>query len=81
MLHIYGYEGCHYCDLAKALLTNKGIPFNYYDIKKPENKDKLDFIKEQGFSTVPQIYKDDKHIGGYQDLYIAVMNGVISKYS
>ncbi|KXJ61636.1 MAG: hypothetical protein AXW14_08475 [Alteromonas sp. Nap_26] len=79
MLHIYGYKGCHYCELAQEFLTAKGLPYKYYDIKSPQQKDKLDFIKDQGFTSVPQVYLDDKHIGGYNDLYSAVMLGSISK--
>ncbi|WP_269519463.1 glutaredoxin family protein [Alteromonas sp. BMJM2] len=79
MLRIYGYKGCHYCDMAQELLKAKGIPYNYYDIKSPEQKDKLSELKEQGLTTVPQVYKDDKHVGGYNELYSAVMLGAISK--
>lgn len=79
MIQIYGYEGCHYCDLAKMLLSNKGIPFEYYDIKSPEQKDKQTELKEQGLNTVPQVFKDKVHIGGYSDLYSAVMLGSITK--
>lgn len=79
MLHIYGYKGCHYCELAQELLTAKGIPFNYYDIKSPQQKDKLDFVRDQGFQTVPQVYEEERHIGGYTELFSEVMKGTVSK--
>ena len=30
-------------------------------------------MKEQGYKTVPQIFDDDEHIGGYNDLEIRLM--------
>ncbi|QPG06966.1 glutathione S-transferase N-terminal domain-containing protein [Salinimonas marina] len=68
MLTIYGSKGCTFCVKAVELLTEKELPFDYYDIKVPEQKDKLDFIKNQGLRTIPQVYQGDTHIGGYQEL-------------
>lgn len=57
-----------FCDKAKKLLNTKQIPFNYYDIKSPQHKDRLTYLKDQGFNTVPQILQGDTHIGGYTEL-------------
>lgn len=63
---IYGKAVCKYCDMAKGLLTNKDIPFNYIDITYDE--DAMEFMIENGFRSVPQIYNNGEHIGGYEDL-------------
>ena len=68
MYHIYGYEGCDYCSYAIDLLTTRDLQFTYYDIKSPDNLDKRQFILDQGFSTVPQVFLNKTHIGGFTDL-------------
>lgn len=64
--YIIGKEGCPYCVKAKELLERHGVPFNYVD--KDEDKVADLKFKKGGFTTVPQIWRKGKHIGGYQDL-------------
>ena len=66
MYIIYGKQGCSYCTLAKQLLGQFSKEFQYIDIE--EDMDALDLIVSNGFKTVPQIYLDGEHIGGYEDL-------------
>jgi glutaredoxin len=47
-------------------LKTKDLPFEKIYIDQDE--DAKDYIIEQGFRTVPQIWLDDKWIGGYDDL-------------
>ena len=51
---------------AENLLKTKDLPFEKIYID--EDDDAKDYIVEQGFKTVPQIWLDDKWIGGYDDL-------------
>lgn len=66
MIQIYGKPKCKYCDMAKALLTNKGIEYSYIDIMQDEGA--MDMIVDAGLKSVPQIFNGDTHIGGYEDL-------------
>ncbi|AYA64322.1 glutaredoxin domain-containing protein [Alteromonas sp. RKMC-009] len=68
MFTVYGRAKCDYCEYAIDLLTAKNLPFEYYDIKSEDNKDKLNFIIDQGFETVPQVFWDEEHIGGYTEV-------------
>lgn len=68
MITIYGTSKCKYCVKAVELMDSLDKSYTYYDIKDPVNKDKLDFIKNQGFKTIPQIYLNERHIGGYTEL-------------
>ena len=63
---VYGTRICLYCDKAENLLKTKDLPFEKIYID--EDDDAKDYIVEQGFKTVPQIWLDDKWIGGYDDL-------------
>ena len=64
---IYSSKTCTYCLAAEKLLQSKGIN----DIEKimidvDTHRDEM--VKRTGRRTVPQIFIDDKHIGGYDDL-------------
>lgn len=58
---------CPYCDQAKALLTQRGIEFEERKIGDGyEKEDLLEAVP--GARTVPQIFLDDKLIGGFTEL-------------
>lgn len=63
---IYGKQGCVNCNKAKQFLDNKGIDYEYTDLGT--NPEALEFILQEGYRQVPQIYADGEHIGGYEGL-------------
>ena len=65
---IYSTPICNFCKLAKNLLESKGIEFTEYQVGKDIDKDKLEEKVGNTVRTVPQIFVDDKYIGGYQEL-------------
>jgi glutaredoxin 3 len=65
---IYSKEICPYCVRAKALLSRKNVAFE--EIKISDEVTRNEMIKKSGGRlTVPQIFIDDVHIGGCDDLY------------
>lgn len=58
---------CPYCDQAKALLKQKGIQFEERKIGDGYTKEDL-LESVPTARTVPQIFLDDKLIGGFQEL-------------
>lgn len=64
---IWSKYNCPYCDQAKALLKNKGIPFEEKKIGDGYTKEEL-LEAIPTARTVPQIFLDDKLIGGFQEL-------------
>ena len=65
---IYTKDYCPFCHSAKALLESKGVAFTEYDIAaQPELRDEM-INKANGGSTVPQIFINDAHIGGCDDM-------------
>ena len=63
---ILGKSGCFYCNKAKALLTQKGLTFEYVDVE--QDLEALGKIVDSGWNTVPQIFKGGSHLGGYEQL-------------
>lgn len=64
--YMIGQIGCTYCDMAKELIKEKGGVVTYYSLEdSPIIKE---YVKSKGFRTVPQIWVDDKHVGGYTEL-------------
>lgn len=68
-IEIYTKATCYFCGQAKALLRQKGVKFE--EIKIDANPAlRPEMIKRSdGGSTVPQIFINDKHIGGCDDLF------------
>ena len=67
-VEIYTKAFCGYCARAKALLDRKGVAYEEYDITMggPRRPEMLQ--RSGGRSTVPQIFIDDWHIGGCDDM-------------
>ena len=71
---IYTTDYCPYCKKAKKLLDTKGIKYEEINLTNdPDMRSKL--VETTGRNTVPQIYINGKHIGGYTDLERDEMSG------
>lgn len=64
---IWSKQSCSYCDMAKSLLKSKGIEFQENKIGEGYTRDDL-LAAVPTARTVPQIFVDDKLIGGFQEL-------------
>jgi len=64
---MYTRPTCFWCVRAKHLLESKGISYRNLDINNDNLRKELK-IKAPGIKTIPQIFKDGKRIGGYEDL-------------
>ena len=63
---IYTTPYCPYCTRAKALLGSKNVSFEEIDVSN-DSKKRAEMEKLSRRRTVPQIFIDDKPIGGYDD--------------
>ncbi len=64
---IYSTLLCPYCFAARRLLKSKGVAFEEIRVdKQPEKRQEM--IRRSGRFTVPQIFINDTHIGGYDDI-------------
>ena len=68
-VEIYTWQSCPFCIRAKTLLKNKDIEFTDHKIDGDENARRLMSERASGRTSVPQIFIDDKHIGGCDDLH------------
>ena len=66
MYEIYSANYCKYCQYAKSLLTKNNLEYIEHDIKLDDKA--MEFIVENGFKTIPVIYKDGILVGGFEDL-------------
>lgn len=66
-VEIYTTKLCPYCYRAKALLDGKGIAYHEVDVSfDPGMRRQL--LDRTGRRTVPQIFINDKSVGGYDDI-------------
>lgn len=76
---IYSTSRCPYCVRAKALLERKGMKFT--EIMVDENDSLRDeMIEKSQRYTVPQIFINDQHIGGCDDLYALERSGKLDAF-
>ncbi|MGD9868826.1 MAG: glutaredoxin 3 [Hyphomicrobiales bacterium] len=66
---IYTTALCPYCHAAKRLLGEKGVHFQEIDVTFDPARRAEMREKSGGRTSVPQIFIDDRHIGGCDDLY------------
>lgn len=59
---------CPYCSRAKALLDRKGVEYREIDVTMDRAGFAAMVERAGGARTVPQIFIDDKHIGGSDDM-------------
>ena len=65
---VYMGPMCGYCDAAKRLLNKKNIPYKEINIALDESKREEMLKKSNGKRTIPQIFFNELHIGGYEEL-------------
>lgn len=68
-VEIYTWASCPYCIRAKALLQSKGVAFKEYKLDGDEEGRARMAERAHGRRTVPQIFINNQHIGGCDDLH------------
>lgn len=69
IIRIYTTNQCPFCSKAKKLLKFKGIQFEEINIADNEDIMIDELVKKSGIRTLPQIYSNDKFVGGCDDIY------------
>ena len=65
---IYTSDNCSFCRSTKAIFKEKKLKFKEINISKDEKLKNEMIKKSNGMMTVPQIFINSKHIGGYEEL-------------
>ena len=70
MKKILMYSGpmCSFCEAAKRLLKRNNLEYQIIDISSEEGLIDEMIKKANGRRTIPQIFFNEQHIGGYQEL-------------
>jgi Glutaredoxin, GrxC family len=70
MKNITMYTGplCNFCDAAKRLFARNNLSYNEIDISTKDGLRDEMIKKANGKRTIPQIFFDDHHVGGYVEL-------------
>jgi len=63
--------------MAKRLLNEKEISYIEFDVTNNDDLRKEMLSKSNGSRTVPQIFINDKHIGGCDELYALENDGIL----
>lgn len=73
-IRIYGTEFCSYCTAARMLLKKKGLDFEDVLVSRDDDL-RQEMENRSGRQTVPQIFIDDQHVGGFDDLHALDQDG------
>jgi glutaredoxin 3 len=71
-------DSCPFCQNAYRLLEKRKIPFTKIQVTSKQLWDEV--LEKSGRNTVPQIFLQGTHIGGFDDLVDADMDGDLEKY-
>ena len=77
MKSITMYTGpmCNFCDAAKRLFSRNNLKYEEIDISSKDGLRDEMIKKANGKRTIPQIFFDDHHVGGYEELRSLEKNG------
>jgi glutaredoxin 3 len=78
-VEIYTTAVCPYCISAKHFLKRKGLEFEEVRVDlDPARRDEM-LARSGGRRTVPQIFINGEHVGGFDDLVAAEHSGKLSE--
>ncbi len=82
MKKIIMYTGplCAFCDAAKRLFARNNLSYQEIDVSSKEGLRDEMTKKANGSKTVPQIFFEDYHVGGYQELRELEKKGELNNY-
>lgn len=71
---MYSTTFCPYCVRARMLLDSKAVAYREIRIdREPHHREEME--QRSARTSVPQIFIDDRHIGGFTELYALECNG------
>ena len=79
-IEIYSGDFCPYCIRAKSLLKKKGLAFTEYNVQRePERRSEM-LERTAGARTIPQIFINDRYVGGCDELYALEKKGELDSW-
>lgn len=78
-VEIYTSDFCGYCHRAIKLLKSRDIKYTQYDVTVDRAGRQAMTKRASGRTTVPQIFINDTHIGGSDELVEIALNGTLDE--
>ncbi|MBD2501831.1 glutaredoxin 3 [Anabaena azotica] len=78
-VEIYTWATCPFCIRAKNLLNKKGVEFVEYGIDGDEEARAKMAQRANGRRSVPQIFINDRHVGGCDDIHALESKGKLDE--
>jgi len=78
-IEIYSTDYCPYCVNAKNLLKSKGLEWSEVRVDTDPAQREAMLARSGGRRTVPQIFINDHHVGGFDDLVAADRSGKLAE--
>jgi glutaredoxin 3 len=78
-VEIYTWSTCPFCLRAKSLLNKKGVNFTEYSIDGDEDARAKMAQRANGRRSLPQIFINDNHIGGCDDIHALDRQGKLDE--
>jgi len=79
-IEVYSGDFCPYCVRAKALLKKKGLEFSEYNVRKDIKRQAEMSERAPGARTIPQIFINNRHVGGCDELYALERRGELDDW-
>lgn len=80
IVEIYTTKTCPYCIKAKNLLNRKNIKYKEIDVTNNDELRMALIDKSGGRKTVPQIFINNQHVGGFDDINALDQKGELDKF-
>ncbi len=78
-IEVYSTAVCPYCVAAKNLLKSRGLEWTELRIDTDVAAREEMLTRSRGRRSVPQIFVNDQHVGGYDDLVAADRSGKLAE--
>lgn len=78
-VEIYTWSSCPFCIRAKALLDRKEIDYTEYTIDGDEAARQEMAQRASGKRSLPQVFINDQHVGGCDDLHALDRQGKLDE--
>lgn len=78
-IEVYSTAVCPYCVAAKNLLKARGLEWTEVRVDTDPSQREAMLARSGGARTVPQIFINDHHVGGFDDLATADRSGKLAE--
>jgi len=79
-IELYSGPFCAYCVMAKQLLKRMGLNYREYNVRADSAKLEEMLSRSGGARTIPQVFINGRHVGGYDDLSALFRSGKLSDW-